>query len=100
MGNLKYFSLLIAAGMFAACSDNLENAGNAGENTPGTTEGYVRVSINTPTTSGSMSRANDDQDATGDGPDIEFNDGITNEYQINDGVIVFFKTSTEDDISA
>ena len=99
MGNLKYFSLLIAAGMFAACSDNLENAGNAGENTPGTTEGYVRVSINTPTTSGSMSRANDDQDATGDGPDIEFNDGITNEYQINDGVIVFFKTSTEDDKS-
>lgn len=92
MGKLKFFGLLLAAGMFAACSDNLENAGNAGENTPGTTEGYVRVSINTPTTSGSMSRANDDQDATGDGPDIEFNDGITDEYKINDGVIVFFKT--------
>ena len=27
MGKLKFFGLLIAAGMFAACSDNLENAG-------------------------------------------------------------------------
>ena len=43
MGNLKYFSLLIAAGMFAACSDNLENPGNGGENTPSATEGFVRV---------------------------------------------------------
>ena len=93
MGNLKYFSLLIAAGMFAACSDNLDvNQGNGGENTPSATEGFVRVSINTPTTNGNISRANDDQDATGDGPDIEFNDGITDEYKINDGVIVFFKT--------
>ena len=86
MGNLKYFSLL------AACSDNLENPGNGGENTPSATEGFVRVSINTPTTNGNISRANDDQDAPGDGPDIEFNDGIANEYKINDGVIVFFKT--------
>lgn len=92
MGNLKYFSLLMVAGMFAACSDNLENPGNGGENTPSATEGFVRVSINTPTTNGNISRANDDQDATGDGPDIEFNDGIANEYKINDGVIVFFKT--------
>lgn len=98
MGNLKYFSLLMAAGMFAACSDNLENTGNGGENTPSATEGFVRVSINTPTTNGNISRANDDQDVSG-GPDIEFNDGIANEYKINDGVIVFFKTSTEDDKS-
>lgn len=98
MRKVKFFGLLLAAGLFSACSDNLENAGNAGENTPGTTEGYVRVSINTPTTNGNISRANDDQDVA-DGPDIEFNDGITDEYQINDGVIVFFKTSTEDDKS-
>ena len=96
MGKLKFFGLLIAAGMFAACSDNLDvNQGNGGENTPSATEGFVRVSINTPTTNGNISRANDDQDAA-DGPDIEFNDGIANEYKINDGVIVFFKTSTED----
>ena len=88
MGNLKYFSLHLDV-----------NQGNGGENTPSATEGFVRVSINTPTTNGNISRANDDQDATGDGPDIEFNDGITNEYKINDGVIVFFKTSKEDDKS-
>ena len=93
MGKFKFFSLLMAAGMFAACSDNLDvNQGNGGENTPSATEGFVRVSINTPTTNGNISRANDDQDAAGDGPDIEFNDGITDEYKINDGVIVFFKT--------
>lgn len=90
MGNLKYFSLLIAAGMFAACSDNLENAGNGGENTPSATEGFVRVSINTPTTSGSMSRADDDN--VGPAGDISLEDGTANEYKINDGVIVFFKT--------
>lgn len=98
MGNLKYFSLLMAAGMFAACSDNLENAGNGGENTPSATEGFVRVSINTPTTNGNISRANDDQDVSG-GPDIEFNDGIANEYKIDNGVIVFFKTSSAKDKS-
>lgn len=90
MGNLKYFSLLMAAGMFAACSDNLENPGNGGENTPSATEGFVRVSINTPTTSGSMSRADDDnKEPAGD---ISLEDGTANEYKINDGVIVFFKT--------
>lgn len=96
MGNLKYFSLLMAAGMFAACSDNLENPGNGGENTPSATEGFVRVSINTPTTSGSMSRADDDNvDPAGD---ISLEDGTANEYKINDGVIVFFKaTSGETD---
>lgn len=98
MRKVKFFGLLLATGLFSACSDNLENAGNGGENTPSATEGFVRVSINTPTTNGNISRANDDQDAA-DGPDIEFNDGITDEYKINDGVIVFFKTSNEDDKS-
>lgn len=99
MGKLNFFSLLIAAGMFAACSDNLENPGNGGENTPSATEGFVRVSINTPTTSGSMSRADDDNvDPAGD---ISLEDGTANEYKINDGVIVFFKaTSGETDPDA
>ena len=99
MGKLKFFGLLLAAGMFAACSDNLENPGNGGENTPSATEGFVRVSINTPTTSGSMSRADDDN--VGPAGDISLEDGTANEYKINDGVIVFFKaTSGETDPDA
>lgn len=79
--------------VMAACSDSLdESSGNGNSNEYVGTKGYVRVAINTPTTSGSMTRANDDQ--TSD-HDIEFNDGTTNEYKINDGVIVFFKTAKE-----
>lgn len=95
MKKVKYLAMLLAAGMFAACSDNLEDtgAGNAGGTTPGTTEGYVKVAINMPTTSGAITRA-DDKDEDGSS-DIDLNDGIANEYKITDGVIVFFKTTTE-----
>ena len=36
MKKVKYLAMLLAAGMFAACSDNLEDtgAGNAGGTTP------------------------------------------------------------------
>lgn len=85
--------MLTATLVMAACSDSLdESSGNGNSNEYVGTKGYVRVAINTPTTSGSMTRANDDQ--TSD-HDIEFNDGTTNEYKINDGVIVFFKTAKE-----
>ena len=78
MGNLKYFSLLIAAGMFAACSDNLENAGNVNEG-PKTGEGYVKVAINLPSVS--SSRAGD--------PTLD--DGADNEYKVKNGIIAFFE---------
>ena len=53
MGKFKFFSLLMAAGMFAACSDNLENAGNGNEGDTLTGEkGYVNIGINLPTTNG------------------------------------------------
>ena len=95
--------MLLAAGMFAACSDNLEDAGagNAGGTTPSTTEGYVKVAINMPTTSGNVSRAND----TGSGTDanITLDDGEANEYKVSDGIIAFFKcanTTTNPDADA
>lgn len=98
MKKINYLAMLLAAGMFAACSDTLEDTtGGTNTNTPATGEGYVKVAINMPTTSGAMTRANDDQDASPDGPDIEFNDGIANEYKVNDGVIVFFKTASQED---
>ena len=100
MKKVKYLAMLLAAGMFAACSDNLEDAagaGNAGGTTPSTTEGYVKVAINMPTTSGGMSRADDRPDSDGDTQhDVELTDGVVNEYKITDGVIIFFKTTSDD----
>lgn len=104
MKKVKYLAMLLAAGMFAACSDNLEDAGadNAGGTTPSTTEGYVKVAINMPTTSGGMSRADDKPDTPGDSQhDVELTDGVANEYKITDGIIVFFKeTLTSDPLPA
>ena len=88
MKKVKFLAMLLAAGMFAACSDNLEDAGNMGENAPDATEGYVRVAIHTPTTTGSMTRAEDGS------ADLE--DGTTNEYKITDGAIVFFKAAIDE----
>ena len=85
MGNLKYFSLLIAAGMFAACSDNLENAGNENEG-PKTGEGYVKVAINLPSVSSSR--------AFNDGTTGSLDDGTPDEYAVKDAILVFFKTSS------
>ena len=78
MGKLKFFGLLIAAGMFAACSDNLENGGNVNEG-PKTGEGYVKVAINLPSVS--SSRAGD--------PTLD--DGVDKEYAVKNGIIAFFE---------
>lgn len=91
MGNLKYFSLLIAAGMFAACSDNLENPGNENDG-PKTGEGYVKVAINLPSVSSSRA-FNESTDGT-------LNDGVESEYDVKNGIIAFFegvKNGNEDD---
>lgn len=90
MGNLKYFSLLMAAGMFAACSDNLENAGNVNDG-PKTGEGYVKVAINLPSVSSSRAT---------DGSSVNLDDGDASEYKVNTGIIAFFegaKNGAEDD---
>ena len=81
MGNLKYFSLLMAAGMFAACSDNLENAGNVNEG-PNTGEGYVKVAINLPSVSSSRAT---------DGSSVNLDDGVEKEYAVKNGIIAFFE---------
>lgn len=99
MKKVKYLAMLLAAGMFAACSDNLEDtgAGNAGGTTPGTMEGYVRVAINMPTTSGNSSRADDQPDSETDTEhDVELTDGIADEYAIKNGFIAFFKAPLEE----
>lgn len=100
MKKINYLAMLLAAGMFAACSDTLEDAtGGTNTNTPATGEGYVKVAINMPTTSGAMTRADDDDMDTGSN-DVVLDDGIANEYKVTDGVIVFFKTTSEEDAKA
>ena len=85
MGKLKFFGLLIAAGMFAACSDNLENAGNGNEGDTLTGEkGYVNIGINLPTTNGSSRAYSDD-----------FHDGDAAEYKVNDVIIALFYGANE-----
>ena len=90
MKKVKYLAMLLAAGMFAACSDNLEDAGagNAGGTTPSTTEGYVRVAINMPTTSGNSSRSTDNEET---GANVSLEDGEANEYNVENAMLVFFK---------
>ena len=103
MKKINYLAMLLAAGMFAACSDTLEDTtGGTNANTPTTGEGYVKVAINMPTTSGAMTRADDDNTDTGSN-DVVLEDGIANEYKVNDGVIAFFQakdTESEPDKNA
>lgn len=86
MKKVKYLAMLLAAGMFAACSDNLEDAGagnSGGIEFEGET-GYVNISLNLPTTSGNSSRAND-----------VFDDGLAAEYNVNDAIIALFYGTDE-----
>lgn len=96
MKKVKYLAMLLAAGMFAACSDNLEDtgAGNAGGDTPSTTEGYVKVAINMPTTSGNSSRSTDNG---GSGANVSLEDGDPKEYNIENAILVFFKDDKSGD---
>ena len=96
MKKIKFLSALLAAGALVACNETIEPQGS-GENTPTTGEGYVKVAINMPTTSGDMTKAKDDQ---GNNPDIDFEDGVVNEYKVNDGIIMFFKAAADKDADA
>lgn len=85
MKKVKYLTLLFAASMFAACSDSLDdNRTENGGTTLTTGDGYVKVAINLPTTSG-MSRVNDGN---------MLDDGLEEEYAVENGIIAFFKTTT------
>lgn len=87
MKKVKYLTLLFAASMFAACSDSLDdNRTENGGATLTTGDGYVKVAINLPTTSG-MSRVEDEG---------MLQDGLEGEYAVTNGIIAFFKTTTSE----
>lgn len=82
------FSVALAGLMLGSCSssDDLNGGGNnTGSNQSG--DGYVSLSLNLPTRSGSMSRAENDN----------FNDGLADEYAVKNGTLILFEGANEAD---
>ena len=80
-----YLVGMLAAGLtFAGCTDDIDDATGSGGNTT-VGDGYVKVAINLPTTSGNSTRsANDD-----------FDDGLVAEYHVNDVILALFYGADE-----
>lgn len=80
------FSVALAGLMLGSCSssDDLNGGGNnTGPNQSGS--GYISLSLNLPTRSGSVSRAAND----------EFNDGLADEYAVKNGTLLLFEGTDE-----
>lgn len=80
------FSVALAGLMLGSCSssDDLNGGGNnTGPNQSGS--GYISLSLNLPTRSGSVSRAAND----------EFNDGLADEYAVKNGTLILFEGTDE-----
>lgn len=74
--------------MLGSCSssDDLNGGGNnTGSNQSGS--GYISLSLNLPTRSGSVSRAENDK----------FNDGFADEYAVENGTLILFEGADEKD---
>ena len=86
MKKVKFLAMMLAAGMFAACSDALEDSGmdnGEGGNTFIGDKGYVNISLNLPTTSGANTRTE------------SFDDGLAAEYNVNSAIIALFYGANE-----
>ena len=80
------FSVALAGLMLGSCSssDDLNGGGNnTGSNQSGS--GYISLSLNLPTRSGSVSRAENDK----------FNDGFADEYAVENGTLILFEGADE-----
>lgn len=80
------FSAVLAGLMLGSCSssDDLNGGGNnTGSNQSGS--GYISLSLNLPTRSGSVSRAENDK----------FNDGLADEYAVKNGTLLLFEGTDE-----
>lgn len=80
------FSAVLAGLMLGSCSSSDDLAGgNTSANQDGS--GYISLSLNLPTRSGSMSRAENDN----------FKDGLANEYEVKNGTLILFEGENETD---
>ena len=93
MKKTKYYAWMMAAALaMTGCSDEMEGPG--GEGGIGEGEGgYIKVALNLPTTSGPLTRAEQDGN-------VEFDDGIEREYEVKDAMLVIFQGATEETATA
>lgn len=78
------FSVALAGLMLGSCSSSDDlSGGNTSANQEG--NGYVSLSLNLPTRSGSMSRAENDN----------FDDGLVDEYAVKNGTLILFEGADE-----
>lgn len=82
-----YLVGMLAAGLtFAGCTDDIDDA-TGGNNQNAVLEGYVKVAINLPTTSGQNTRTEKND---------QFDNGTANEYNVGtDNIIAFFEGTDE-----
>lgn len=82
--HIRLFGTAFLACLFgAACQDDIDTGSNDGQVPVQTAEGYVKVDINLPVTTGVGTRA------------VSYNNGTEAEYQVNDAIIVFFEGASE-----
>lgn len=75
-----YFLSMLAAGLtLAGCNDDLGDG--PGNEVLSGDKGYVKIAINLPTTSGQVTRSQNDQ----------FDDGLKEEYEVKNAIVAFFK---------
>lgn len=86
MKKLSFFSFALAALALGACSsDNIDDLGSSGKGFGSDGNGYMKLSINLPTRSGSnFTRANDDTQ-----------DGELFEYEVKDATLILFGSETD-----
>lgn len=84
MKKTMLFSAALAGLMLGACSSSDDlNSGGTGANENGS--GYIALSLNLPTRSGTVNRAAND----------DFQDGTTNEYEVKNGTLILFEGTDE-----
>lgn len=90
MKKTKYYAWMMAAALaMAGCSDEIDTGGESGGATTTEMDGYIKISLNLPTTSDLGTRAENEAND-------QFHNGIGDEYTVgNDNFIVFFEGTDE-----
>ncbi|MBV4239306.1 Mfa1 family fimbria major subunit [Phocaeicola dorei] len=81
----KFFAMVLASLLMAGCQDEIQDSENSGKTDISVLDGYVKVAINMPSTVGTRAAGT-------------YDNGIADEYQVNEAIIVFFagdKVGTE-----